>query len=229
VACAEAPYLAETVTTTTHIRLGPIMSGPEQVRARLALLTRLAQSRPVDQTAWQEFVTQYGPRIYHWCRRGHLQDADAHDVTQQVLLRLASRLTTFRYDPTRNFHAWLHTLTQNARSDFLSDRRRFGQGAGGGHTPHALAALEARADLLHHLGEVFDLELLESAMAHVSARLEPDTWEAFRLTAVEGVRPEEAALLLRKRTATVYVARSKVLRLLREEVRRLGAVARLGA
>src|SRR5439155_700756 len=90
---------------------------------------------------------------------------------------------------------------------------------------HALATLEARADLGQHLAEAFDLELLAAAMARVRGRLAPATWEAFRLTALEGIAPDEAARRLHKRTATVYVARSKVQRLLQEEVRRLGASA----
>ena len=75
------------------------------------------------------------------------------------------------------------------------------QGAGGDHTPHALATLEARADLGQHLAEAFDLELLETAMATVRGRLAPGTWEAFRLTALEGVAAAEAARRLRKKVA----------------------------
>ena len=59
------------------------------------LLGRL-RCQPVDQAAWGEFVDRYGPRIYQWCRRWDLQEADAQDVTQTVLLRLASKLQTLR-------------------------------------------------------------------------------------------------------------------------------------
>ena len=59
---------------------------------RLSLLTRIAKPGPVDQLAWEEFVDQYGPMIYHWCRRWGLQDADAKDVTQQVLLTLPAKM-----------------------------------------------------------------------------------------------------------------------------------------
>jgi RNA polymerase sigma-70 factor (ECF subfamily) len=152
-----------------------------------------------------------------------LQDADARDVTQLVLVRLARRLATFRFDPARSFHGWLRTLTQHARSDFLSDRHRPGLGVGGAAADHALASLEARPDREQRLVEAFDLELLETATARVRARLEPSTWDAFRLTALEGVATDEAARRLHKNVATVYVARSKVLRLLQEEVRRLCA------
>src|SRR5262245_26472535 len=68
------------------------MSGPWQTQARISLLARLAQPGPVDQTAWREFVEHYGPMIFKWCRRWNLQEADARDVTQQVLLKLALKM-----------------------------------------------------------------------------------------------------------------------------------------
>ena len=61
------------------------------------LLARLRS--PSDQAAWDQFVERYSPRIYGWCRRWNLQEADAQDVTQDVLLRLADKMRTFAYDP----------------------------------------------------------------------------------------------------------------------------------
>ena len=66
----------------------------------LSLLLRLRRS-PADQSAWREFVARYGRRIFLWCRQWDLQEADAEDVTQNVLAILAERLRTFEYDPAR--------------------------------------------------------------------------------------------------------------------------------
>ena len=65
------------------------------LRTRTSLLLRLRQAPP-DQDAWAEFVDRYGRQIHAWCRRWGLQEADAQDVTQTVLLRLASKLQTLR-------------------------------------------------------------------------------------------------------------------------------------
>src|SRR5437763_1879635 len=92
-------------------------------RTSPTLIGRLGTD-PADQAAWVEFVRRYGPRILGWCRRWNLQDADAEDVTQSVLLRLAGKLRTFRYDPDKSFRAWLRTLTHHALSDFLDGCRR---------------------------------------------------------------------------------------------------------
>src|SRR5262245_30445388 len=68
-------------------------------------LLRRLQHEPADQEAWAEFVRRYGPQVYRWCRRWRLQEADAEDVTQAVLVRLSARMRTFSYDPVRSFRA----------------------------------------------------------------------------------------------------------------------------
>jgi RNA polymerase sigma-70 factor (ECF subfamily) len=69
---------------------------------RVTLLGRLRQD-PTDQAAWDVFVERYGRHIYRWCRQWRLQDADAEDVTQDILLSLAQKLRHFAYDPSRTF------------------------------------------------------------------------------------------------------------------------------
>ena len=61
------------------------------------LLGRLGRS-PTDQEAWAAFVDRYGPKIYAWCLHWRLQEADAQDVTQAVLLKLARTMARFTYD-----------------------------------------------------------------------------------------------------------------------------------
>ena len=62
--------------------------------------------------------------IYRWCRRWGLQDADAKDVTQQVLLTLPAKMARFKYNPDGSFRAWLHTLAHHAWHDFRVRTRR---------------------------------------------------------------------------------------------------------
>src|SRR5262245_7172400 len=101
-------------------------------RTSLTLLGRLRQA-PFDEAAWSVFVARYGPKIYGWCRRWNLPEADAEDVTQNVLVTLARKMGTFEYDPSRSFRAWLKTLTQHAWSDYLAQRERPGRGSGDSH------------------------------------------------------------------------------------------------
>src|SRR5271156_4106871 len=165
------------------------------------LLGRL-RCQPADQEAWKEFVWRYGPRIYQWCGKWNLQDADAQDVTQSVLLKLAGKMQTFQYDPSRSFRGWLRTLTMHALSDFLEERQRSDPQA-----LHSLTVAAAHDGLLHDLEEEFDQELLEKAMARVRQRLTPHKWQAFELTALEGLSGSEAAARLQMKVATVFTAK----------------------
>jgi RNA polymerase sigma-70 factor (ECF subfamily) len=184
------------------------------------LLGRLRQ-QPHDQAAWEEFLRRYGPAILGWSRQGGLQPADAEDVAQMVLLKLAAAMRTFAYDPSKSFRGWLRTLTRHAWSDFAAARQRGGRAGGGDEAEERLHTLPARDELVARLEGQFDREVLEEASARVRLRVEADTWEAFRLTAVEGVPTAEAAQRLGKQLASVYKARARVQKLLQDEVRRL--------
>jgi RNA polymerase sigma-70 factor (ECF subfamily) len=184
------------------------------------LLLRLRQA-PQDQDAWAEFVDRYGRQIHAWCRRWGLQEADAQDVTQTVLLQLASKLQTFSYDPSQRFRAWLKTLTQHAWSDFLAGWRPGMKGSGDSGVQHLLDTVQARDELASHLQEAFDQELLQLAVARVRARVEERTWEAYQLTAQEGLSGAETAARLGMQVGTVYKAKSKVHAMLQETLREL--------
>jgi RNA polymerase sigma-70 factor (ECF subfamily) len=184
------------------------------------LLGRL-RADPADQAAWKVFVGRYGPKIHGWCRRWQLQEADAADVTQSVLLKLAAKMRDFAYDPARSFRGWLKLLTHHAWSDFLDSRRRAVPGSGESAIVGLLESVQARDDLVAGLGEEFDRELLEAAMARVRLRVAPAKWEVFRLLAVEGLAGAEVARRLAMKVATAYVVRSKVQKMLQDELRKL--------
>jgi RNA polymerase sigma factor (sigma-70 family) len=187
---------------------------------RVSLLGRLRRD-PTNETAWAEFVDVYAPKLMAWCQKWNLQEADAQDVTQNVLVRLAEKLRDFDYDPTKSFRAWLKTVAQHACSDFLQRKNRPGVGSGDSQVGRLLLNAEAREDLVKHLEQEFDHEILEVAMLRVRLRVAPQTWEAFWLTAFEGLPGAEAAVRIPMQVAQVYVAKRRVQKMLQEEVARL--------
>jgi len=193
---------------------------------RISVLSRLRKD-PADPSAWDEFVGRYGPKIRSWCSRWGLQDADADDVTQTVLVRLATKLRGFVYDPAGSFRGWLKTLTRHAWSDFAADRQRTVAAAGGSGMFEVLHTVEARDDLERRMEEAFDLELLELAANRVRERVEPHTWEAFQLTALDGLSGAEAAARLDMPVASVFKAKSNVQKMLQEEIAQLEGVEAL--
>lgn len=188
---------------------------------RISLLTQLRRN-PSGQAGWEEFVERYGRHIYRWCRQWRLQDADAEDVTQNVLVKLTQALREFTYDPSRSFRGWLKTIAHHAWRDFEDSRSRRAQPVGGdGQVQERLLALEAREDLAQRLEVAFDLELLETAKVRVRLRVAPHTWEAFQLIALEGLPAAEVAAKVRLQVAMVYVAKCKVQKMIQEEIGKL--------
>jgi RNA polymerase sigma factor (sigma-70 family) len=188
-------------------------------RTHRTLLERLAQSGGENQAAWSEFVDRYGRKIYGWCLRWKLQDADAQDVTQIVLLKLAKRMKDFTYDSGRSFRAWLKTVTHHAWRDFVESRQTATLATGGDAGDEWLDSVTARDDLSSELEKLFDLELMETAMQRVRLRAAPHTWMAFSMTAVEGIAAPEVARRLGMKIARVYAARSTIQQRLQEECR----------
>lgn len=182
----------------------------------LSLLYRLSGS-DASESAWSEFVERYRPKIVGWGHRWGLQDADAEDVAQTVLIRLTMAMRAFRYDPCGSFRAWLRTVTQRVWSDFTAQVA----GEGRVRATWALFSEQARADLASQVEQSFDQELLDIATAHVRERVAPQTWEAFRRVALDGQSGAEAGREMGMPVAHVFVAKHRVQRMLRDQIRKL--------
>jgi RNA polymerase sigma-70 factor (ECF subfamily) len=183
----------------------------------LTLMMRLQKS-PSDPRAWDEFVQRYRPMIRAWCLKWHLQESDADDVVQEVLVKLLGAIRKYQYDPARSFRSWLKTVTQHALADFVAARRKNPRQLG---SPiNAIAESDdARTDLEQQIEDAYDAELLELAMHRVKKRVKPATWDSFRLTVIDGASGAQAARQLEIPVAHVFVAKHRVQKMLQEEVR----------
>ena len=151
----------------------------------VTLMMRL-QLAPADPAAWDDFVNRYRPMIRAWCFKWHLQDSDADDVVQDVLVKLLAAIGKFRYDPERSFRGWLKTVTEHALSDFVATRRRH-PGQIANSIDQIATSADACSDLEQRLEDAFEAELVDLAMQRVKKRVKPATWEAFQLTSIEGL------------------------------------------
>jgi len=196
------------------------MPNDDPLQTSVTLLGRL-RADPKDQAAWSDFVARYGPKILVWCRGWGLQESDAQDVTQNVLMKLNSLMASFVYDPSGCFRAWLKTLTHHAWRDLVAEHLRSCPATVGGRMVELLANLQAGDDLVEQLEEEFRREVIDRAMERVRPRVAPKTWDAFRLTALEGCSGATAAARLDMKITRVYGAKSEVTRRIQEEVGRL--------
>lgn len=186
---------------------------------RISLLTRLKDGS--DQHAWAEFVRVYEPAVYRLARQRGLQDADALDLTQEVLGAVSRAIHRWKPgDEPGGFRAWLYTIARNLTVNALTRGPRH-RGAGDTAILDQLSeAPEQRADSTR-----FTLEYRRQAFAlaaeAVRDEFQASTWQAFWLSAVENVAIVEVAATLGVSVGVVYAARSRVLAKLRQKVEQL--------
>jgi len=168
--------------------------------------------------AWVRFVQRYTPRIEGWCRRWGLQDADARDVSQNVMLQLAKQMQTFEYDRSRRFRSWLKTIAWRSWVDFLKAQNRNVVRPSSLELLEKLDTLEARDDLMLRLEDEANREILEIAVGRVRSRVKESTFEAFRLMTFEGLTGVEVSQKLDMQVGSVFVAKSRVDKMISDEV-----------
>ena len=173
---------------------------------------------PEDREAWDQFVLIYRPVVYRMARRRGMQDADAQDLVQSVFMRVASSIHRWeKTDPETKFRHWLRRVARNSIFSALSRQPK--DAAGGSEMPDLLASQPENEKLVEQeLATETMREQYRHAAAVVKKDVDPDTWRAFELTVVGGQSCEEAAALLGKSVGSVYAARSRVMRRLREQV-----------
>jgi RNA polymerase sigma factor (sigma-70 family) len=179
-----------------------------------SLLIRLRDAD--DGPAWSRFVDIYAPLVYDFARRRGLQDADAADLTQEVLAAVAHGVRRFDYDPQRgSFRGWLFTVVVNKFCTFHERLHRYQQGSGDTAAQQLLQEVPAAIDN-EEWDQEYQKQLFTWAAQQVQAAVEATTWQAFWQTSVLGVRPQDAAKQLRLSVAAVYMAKSRVLARLKE-------------
>src|SRR5712672_1673492 len=96
---------------------------------RASLLVSMRNTR--EGAAWGEFVDLYAPLVYAYVRKQGLQDADAADLSQDVLLAFAGAVSRLEYDPRRgSFRNYLFTVVRHKLSDWRSAGRNRTPGSG---------------------------------------------------------------------------------------------------
>lgn len=180
-------------------------------QTRLSLLVRLRDSQ--DDRAWTEFVEVYAPLIYGFvCTQG-MQDADAADLTQEVLRAVARAIKRFAYDSQRGtFRSWLFTVVRNKLRNCLLRRKRECRGTGDSAVQAMLAEYPAPQEDQAALWErECERRRFDWAAKRVRTEVQDSTWQAFWLSAVEGQSGQQVAEALGMPVAAVYLAKSRIM------------------
>ena len=185
---------------------------------------RLRDAR--DEDAWAEFSAVYEPVIYRMtCRRltaaGRMQDAEAREVVQEVLIAVAAAIDRFDPDhPSGSFRGWLSRVTRNATIDRL--RRLSAQHETAGDSTVARKLDQAAAESSQEAKREFDSDrrkqLFRWAASRIRQRTGETNWMAFWKTAAEGRSIASVARELEISEGKVYVARCRILKRIRDLV-----------
>ena len=186
---------------------------------RNSLIARLSDIS--DHEAWREFANLYEPFIYRQGRRFGLQDADARELVQEVLIAVSKAVRNFEVSPERGrFSTWLYAVGRNVCLRYLS---RIRAQELSGHDTQVAALLDAvptSAD--GHASSELSLELQRHIFVAMSqqtrSEFHPNTWAAFWQTAVENYSIQSVADGLKMSVGSVYVARSRVMARLKQRV-----------
>ena len=172
--------------------------------------------------AWSQFVEIYAPVIYGYARRHGLQDADAADLTQEVLRALSSSAGKLDYNPQRgSFRGWLFTVARNKLRDLLARNQRPGKGTGDTTIQELLDNEPAGADEIARWDREYEQRVFAFASEQVQRDVQSTTWQAFWKTAVEGKPGKDVAPQLGMSVAAVYLAKSRVMARLKDKVSEL--------
>ena len=185
---------------------------------RASLLVRLRDPR--DEAAWREFVDLYAPLIYHYlCKRG-LQDADAVDLSQEVISAVAGAVGRLDYDPQRGtFRGWLFTVVRRKLANWRRAQKHRPRGSGDTATHRRLEQCPAAEGTEADWEAEWQERVYAWAREQVQGEVSAATWQAFWRTAIDGQPGKQVAADLGLSVTAVYHARSRVRARLKELVK----------
>lgn len=189
---------------------------------RQSLLLRIRESK--DNESWTTFVSVYTPVIHAYALRKGMQDADAADVTQQVMRSVFQAIPDFEYDPSKgSFRGWLFTITRNCIIKAVDKRSRTPTATGDTSFQQSLQMQQATNDEEEAWNRDHELYLFRCAAERVKHEFKESTWEAFWKAAVEALSPEQTANKLGISVGAVYIAKSRVIARIRAEIEKIEA------
>lgn len=182
-------------------------------------ITLLGRVMAGERAAREEFAKRYAQVLRGWCTAWRVPANDIDDLVQETFLSVLAQLSNFNRQRVGGLRAWMRTIARRTWSRVRASAER----------QQNIALLEefrrSRRSLDKLESELDNLvlrELIETSISRVKKRVEPKTWEAFRLTALEDMPGAEVASLLGMRVESVYMSRCRVQRHIALELERLG-------
>jgi RNA polymerase sigma-70 factor (ECF subfamily) len=198
---------------------------PEFIPTRTSLLRRVKDWD--DQQSWEEFFGIYRRLVQSMAIRAGLTESEAEDVLQETMVTTAKTIKEFKYDPSQcSFKSWLRHLTQKRIADVFRKRP-------GLQSPNLPTGETATTPLVERLPDPASIDLnaiweeewrqkiFDAAIDKVKSQVSPEQFQMFDFYVLRKMPVKKAAAALEVSAGQIYLAKHRVLRLIKKEVKRL--------
>jgi len=209
-----------------------VQSADELIPTRQSLLSRLKNSE--DQASWQVFFDTYWRLIYSVAMKSGLTDAEAQDAVQETVIAVAKNIEEFQYNPKKcAFKSWLMLLTRQRIIWQLRKRQALPDGGWTRPTTVPSADDRERTATIDNIPDPDSLSLdafweadweknlMSAALEQVKRQVSGKQFQIFDLYALQHWPVRDIAKTLRVTAAQVYLAKHRIGRLLKKEIKRL--------
>jgi RNA polymerase sigma-70 factor (ECF subfamily) len=187
------------------------------VETSLSLLERLTGT-PTDDD-WRRLLDLYQPLLRAWMARAGVPVCDTDDLVQEVLLVVFREVGGFERRGEGAFRAWLRTILVHRMRDFFRAQKYRPTATGDSDFLRQLGELESPDSALSQLWDrEHDEYVAASLLRRVQGDFAPATWQAFRRHVLEGEPAAQVAAELNLSLNSVLLAKSRVLKRLRQEL-----------
>lgn len=190
-------------------------TGDLSLRTRHSLLSRLKECD--DRAGWREFFDRYWRLIYSFARNAGMNDADAQDIVQEVMLSVSKSLPDYRRQQGGSFKGWLLTIVRRRMADHW--RTRLPKEQWHVPLPEQPSALPGKEDALDRIWqEEWEARLFETAAQRVQQRVGARNYLIFDMLVRQRTSLRDVCRSLGVNAAQVYLAKHRVGRLMKQEV-----------
>lgn len=198
---------------------------------RQSLLGRLKDWK--DEESWQEFFDTYWRRIYGAAIKAGLTETEAQEVVQETIIAVSQKMPGFNYDPAvGSFKCWLMNLTHWKIADQLRRREREicripparlrSSDSSTGRTATAEKIPDPNGGTLEAAwNHEWDQNQMEAALAFLRRTVSPKHYQIYDFYVLKKWPMKKVTRTLKVNIAQVYLAKSRLSRLLQAEIRRL--------
>ncbi|MCX6896130.1 MAG: sigma-70 family RNA polymerase sigma factor [Verrucomicrobia bacterium] len=174
-----------------------------------------------DQSSWENFFEIYWKLIYRFAIKSGLTEEEAQDVVQETMSAVARHMPSFKYDPAvGSFKAWLLNMTRWRISDQRAKRQQVV--CAESNSTEVNGVLDPSSQYLEAAWNAeWEQHMMEAAMARVRRNLDPQKYQIFDFCVNKGWPPEKVAQAFGVSIDQIYLAKHRVLEVIKEEVARL--------